>query len=184
MSLTKHPRAVVAAVVLAATVPAAAVARPLSHAGRWITDAQGRVVVLNGANMVPGSHLDLPVEVGLGEDDARFLAAHGLDAVRMGLFYAGVEPEPGRFDEGYIDDHVRLQRALARAGIQTPVDFHQDMLGARYQGRGFPDWMLVDDGRPNQPQAGFPGNYFVNPALNRAYDNFWSDALAADGALA
>ncbi len=183
MSLTKHPRAViVAALILAATAPAAAAARPLSHAGRWITDAQGRVVVLNGANMVPGSHLDPPGEVGLGEDDARFLAAHGLDVVRMGLFYAGVEPEPGRFDERYIDDHVRLQRALARAGIQTLVDFHQDMLGARYQGRGFPDWMLVDDGRPNQPQAGFPGNYFVNPALNRAYDNFWSDAPAADGA--
>jgi len=58
---------------------------------------------------------------------------------------------------------------------------HQDQLAPKYQGRGFGDWFLVDDGLPNQPMVGFPGNYFLNPALNRAYDNLWANAKAPDG---
>ena len=60
----------------------------------------------------------------------------------------------------------------------TLFDFHQDMLNSRYQGRGFADWFIQDDGFPNDPQAGFPGNYFLNPALNRAYDNVWANVAA------
>lgn len=43
-----------AAVLLAAAAPAAtaAPALPLGHAGRFLTDAQGRVVILHGYNMV------------------------------------------------------------------------------------------------------------------------------------
>ena len=35
-----------------ASVAQASAKLPLSHSGRWITDAQGRVVVLHGTNMV------------------------------------------------------------------------------------------------------------------------------------
>ncbi|MGH8631287.1 MAG: cellulase family glycosylhydrolase, partial [Burkholderiales bacterium] len=41
--------------------------------------------------------------------------------------------------------------------------------------------MLKDDGAPN-PATPYPQGYLNNPALNRAYDNFWNDFLAADGA--
>ena len=34
---------------------------------------------------------------------------------------------------------------------------------------------MQDDGLPAEPQAGFPGNYFGMPALNRAFDHFWAD---------
>jgi endoglycosylceramidase len=164
---------------------AAAPREPLGHSGRWITDADGRVVIFHGAAVTPDGFakpFETAEEAGFGEADASFLAAQGFNLVRLGAFYGGYERQPGEFTEAYIDSFARTQRLLADRGIFTLLDFHQDMLNPRYQGRGFPDWFVRDDGFPNQPQAGFPGNYFLNPALNRAYDNLWANVPAPDGA--
>jgi endoglycosylceramidase len=34
---------------------------------------------------------------------------------------------------------------------------------------------VIDDGLPNQPDNGFPGNYLTMPSLWRAYDHFWAN---------
>ena len=175
---------VLLACVLAAAPAHAAPREPLGHSGRWITDATGRVVIFHGAAVVPDGFakpLETPETAGFARADASFLARHGFNLVRLGAFHQGYERQPGAFSEGYMDSFARTQRLLSGAGIFTLFDFHQDMLGARYQGRGFADWFLADDGLPNQPQAGFPGNYFLNPALNRAYDNLWANVAASDG---
>ena len=177
--------AVWAALIGAPTSFAASPSEPLGHKGRWITDAQGRVVVLHGAALVPDGFEEKPYETveqaGFRKADARLLAWHGFNVVRLGAFFGGYEREPGQFNEGYMDSFQRTQRLLARNGIFTLFDFHQDMLNPRYQGRGFADWFIHDDGFPNEPQAGFPGNYFLNPGLNRAYDNLWANVAAPDG---
>ena len=155
---------------------------PLGHEGRWITDARGRVVILHGAAVVPdgtAKPFETAEEAGFTKADARLLARHGFNLVRLGAFYGGYEREPGQFTESYLDSFARTQRLLARHGIFTLFDFHQDMLNPRYQGRGFADWFIHDDGLPNMPQAGFPGNYFLNSALNRAYDNLWANVAGA-----
>ena len=177
--------AAVAAALLA--VPAASATaphEPLGHHGRWITDARGRVVVMHGAAVVPDGFakpFETAEEAGFAKADARLLARYGFNLVRLGAFYGGYERQPGSFNKAYLRSFVRTQRLLARAGIFTLFDFHQDMLNPRYQGRGFADWFIQDDGLPNQPQAGFPGNYFLNSALNRAYDNLWANVSASDG---
>ena len=40
---------------------------------------------------------------------------------------------------------------------------------------------MIDDGLPAQPDVGFPGNYFVMPALWRAFDHFWANDPGPDG---
>jgi endoglycosylceramidase len=154
---------------------------PLGHTGRWITDARGRAVIFHGVAVVPANEQVTPRSRGFSRDDARFLARQGFDLVRLGMFYRGWELHPGAFDRGYLRSYRRTRRTLAHARIFTLLDFHQDMLGPRYQGRGFPGWFLDDDGFPNQPRVGFPGNYLVNSALNRAYDNLWANVDARDG---
>jgi endoglycosylceramidase len=76
---------------------------PLSHSGRWITDAKERVAILHGVNMVAKRPPYTPSSHGFGEDDAAFLQRNGFDAVRLGLIYAGVEPAPGSYDDAYLD---------------------------------------------------------------------------------
>lgn len=174
--------------VLAPCASADAPAEPLSHAGRWITDADGRVVVMHGAAVVVGGVMgDQPgpeqtaEQVGFTQADAELLASHGFNVVRLGMFLRGYSPQEGSYDDAYLASFVRTHRLLAEAGIFTVLDFHQDQLAPRYNGRGFPDWFLRDDGFPNGRQP-FPQGYFVNPALNRAYDNLWANAPTAGGA--
>jgi endoglycosylceramidase len=81
--------AAVGALVLAAAVcvssAGASPAFPLNHARRWITDADGRVVIVHGTNMVYKRPPYYPSAAGFGEEDAEFLQSIGFDAVRLGV---------------------------------------------------------------------------------------------------
>jgi endoglycosylceramidase len=70
---------------------------------------------------------------------------------------------------------------LARAGIVSLLDFHQDQYNQRFQGEGFPDWSVQDDGLPAQPKLGFGADYPGMPALNRAFDHFWANSPGPGG---
>jgi endoglycosylceramidase len=169
---------------LLAAAPASAVQAspklPLSHAGRWITDASGRVVIVHGTNMVYKLPPYYPSATGFGGDDAAFLRRIGFNAVRVGVIWKAVEPQPGVFDDGYLAHIAATVKTLASHGILSLLDFHQDMYNERFQGEGAPDWAVQDGGLPN-PKLGFPGNYTANPALEHALDQFFTNAAGPSG---
>jgi endoglycosylceramidase len=132
-------------------------------------------VILHGLNMVYKRPPYQPRAAGFGADDARFLHRHGFNAVRLGLIYKGVEPHPGHYADGYLRRVAATERALGRRGVYSLLDFHQDLYNERFQGEGWPDWAVQDDGLPAEPQNGFPGNYLTMPALNHAFDHFWAN---------
>jgi endoglycosylceramidase len=140
-------------------------------------------VILHGVNVVPSgfeSPPETPGQAGFGPDDSAFITSQGFNVVRLGMFYAGVEPQPGSYEASYLDHYQEIQLLLAEAGVFTLLDMHQDQYTGRFAGRGLPDWAALDGGLPNT-QQGFPGGYFSNPALNRAYDSFWANADPGDG---
>ena len=159
--------------------PATAGAK-ISHDGRWLTDSQGRTLILHGVNMVYKRAPYAPDAAGFGADDARFLARSGFNTVRLGLIYAAVEPQPGVYDDAYLDRIAKTVDQLGRQGIAVLLDFHQDLFSERFQGEGWPEWAIRDDGLPAEPRAGFPGNYVGMPALNAAFDHFFDDADLQD----
>ncbi|MFJ9458428.1 cellulase family glycosylhydrolase [Kitasatospora sp. NPDC101447] len=167
----------------AARTEPAAQAGALGHAGRWLTDDQGRVVTVHGVNLVDKKPPYFPAAGGFGEQDARFLAENGFNAVRLGFAWSAVEPQPGVYDDAYVEQIRRTQQLLARYGILSLVDSHQDAfdesVGASWN--GFPDWATFADGYPVQPNPGFPQVYFTSPAQNQAWANFWHDHAAPDG---
>jgi endoglycosylceramidase len=138
------------------------------------------VVVVHGTNMVYKLPPYDPAAAGFGADDARFLDRIGFNAVRVGVIWKAVEPQPGVYDDAYLNEIVRTVRTLARRGIYSLLDFHQDMYNERFQGEGAPDWAVQDAGLPN-PKFGFPGNYVGNPALQHALDQFFDDAPGPGG---
>jgi endoglycosylceramidase len=176
-------RCLLAAALLAAFAPTASALPklPLGHEGRWLTDAGGRVVILQGTNMVYKRPPYAPDETGFGADDARFLAREGYDTVRLGVIYAAVEPQPGVYDDAYLDRIAKTVKLLGKHGITSLLDFHQDLYNERFQGEGWPDWAVLDDGLPAEPKNGFPANYLGMPALQRAFDNFWNNAAGPGG---
>ncbi|MDB5971020.1 MAG: endoglycoceramidase [Hydrocarboniphaga sp.] len=159
----------------------ATMALPLNHAGRWITDAQGRVVTLHGINMVYKRPPYAPDAIGFDDDDAAFLAGEGYNTVRLGIIYKALEPTPGVYDDAYLDRIAQTADTLARHGIVALLDFHQDLYNEKFGGEGLPDWAVQDDGLPNQPQLDFTLNYFLELGLNRAFDHFWHNDAGPDG---
>ncbi len=152
----------------------------IGHAGRWITDAAGRAMVLHGLNMVYKLPPYYPAAAGFGADDAALLQRLGLNVVRVGVIWKAVEPQPGVYDDAYLKRIAATVRTLARHRVLSLLDFHQDMYNEVFQGEGAPDWAVQDDGLPN-PKNGFPTNYFTNPALERANDHFWDNSRGPGG---
>jgi endoglycosylceramidase len=153
---------------------------PLGHAGRWFTDATGRVVMLRGMNFVEKWAPFTPAADGFDDDDAALIAANGFNTVRLGIPFEFVMPTPGRVDRHYLESIAGTVRILARHGIYVLLDFHQDGWGPVTHGNGMPAWATLTDGLPN-PAAPFPLYYVQNPALQRAFDNFWANRPGPDG---
>jgi endoglycosylceramidase len=173
--------AVGAALVCALPAPtSASVGRQLSHAGRWITDANGRVVVFHGTNMVYKLAPFYPAAAGFGSEDAAYLRRLGFNAVRVGVIWQALEPQPGLFEDSYLNHIATTVNLLARYGIFSILDFHQDQYNQVFAGEGFPSWSIQTDGLPNTKTA-FPTGYEVNPALQRAFENFWADKRGPHG---
>lgn len=149
---------------------------PLGHAGRWITDAQGRVVILHGFNMISKEPPYTLEALGFGDDDAEFLARNGFNAVRVGFMWKATEPEAGVYDDAYLDSIARTIQTLGRHGVLSQLDFHQDYYHEKLGGQGFPDWAVYDDGLPNIAEL-----IFANPAQMRSWDNFWANVSGPDG---
>jgi len=164
---------------------AVSAARLLSF-GRWFTDAHGRVVMLRGGNVVQlvgDAH-----RLGPGGGDGRWqdatpglMAAAGFNAVRLAIFMDRVAPTPGRIDQAYLDAVAATIAAYKRHGIATLIDFHQDEFGPSVGIRGMPKWMTLTDGLKRNPALQFPNGYFKDPAVQRAFDNFWANRSTASG---
>lgn len=161
---------------IAAPVP------PIGHAGRWLTDARGRVVLIHGVNVSMKGPLAQSQAYRFGADDAAFLAANGFNAVRLTVERYDIEPTPGQFDTTYLGFVRHTVRVLHRYGVMTLIDFHQDEFGPIFDDNGYPAWMTSTGGLPNVTSVGFPFQYVANPALNHAFDNLWDNGPDSRGA--
>lgn len=150
------------------------------HAGRWITDPEGRVIIFHGVNRVVKQAPFDPAQ-GVSDADMVNLASLGMNAMRVGVIWSALEPSPGIYDDAYIQQLVSFSQDLISHGIYPLLDFHQDQYGPAVGGDGAPAWATFTDGAPSQPECGFGCDYLVRPDVERAYDNFWADHTAPDG---
>jgi endoglycosylceramidase len=176
-------RALLAIALLALALPAAAqgqAARPLKVAGGKIVDDRGRQVILHGVNVVYKRPPYYPAASGPATNtftrtDLRQLRAWGFNSIRLGVIWAGLEPQPGVIDQGYLDHIGALVDLAAEQNFWVLLDMHQDLYSERFGGEGAPDWAVRDDGIPFSP---VPGDFSLNytaPAVGRSFDNFWAD---------
>lgn len=150
----------------------------LRQSGRWTVDNQGRVVILHGVNAAwkVAPYVAPATAAGFTAADADFLARNGLNAVRLGVLFGGVMPQPGQIDESYLDRIDRIVQLLADRHVWVQLDMHQDNYSEQFQGEGFPAWAVNDGGLPNDAHFGFPGNEFASSATQKAFDNLWANS--------
>ena len=147
--------------------------------GRFI-DAEGRQVLLHGLSVISKSK----AENYLSWHGPREFAAMrdwGMNCIRLGVIWDGLEPRPGVFDEDYlegIDQRIAWARA---AGIRVILDMHQDLYSHKYSD-GAPEWATLTDDLPHLAGGGvWSDAYLSSPSIQRAFDNFWSNKPCADG---
>ncbi|MCV7385467.1 cellulase family glycosylhydrolase [Mycolicibacter longobardus] len=153
-----------------------------STAGTWLTDADGRVLILHGVNQVNKGAPFTPEANHFNAEHAAYLAANGVNAVRVGIIWAGVEPNPGEIDYGYLASIKATVDLLAEHGIVSILDMHQDLYSDTITGigDGAPEW-AVQTGDAININFGWPWNYPLNAAVNHAWDAFWSNSAGPTG---
>jgi endoglycosylceramidase len=154
---------------------------PVGHEGRWLTDGDGRVLLVHGVNMVEKDAPYYPSAAGFSDADAVWLSDNGFRVVRVGILATGLMPTPGVVDTSYIANVAATVKGLASHGIYSLIDFHQDGWGPLVGSDGFPAWMTLTGTAVNNLDAGFPLYYQDNPALQQAFQSFWDDATGPDG---
>lgn len=180
--------AVITALLLVAAAPARAEAPQdlngidgyVGGEGRWFTDDEGRVLFFRGFVWPYKREPWLIDAAGVGEDDAQFVADEGFNLMQVRFTYQGLEPEPGRYDGAYMDRVVGLVKQLTSRGVRVFIQANQGGWGPEVGGHGFPPWATYTGGRPN-PDVPFGFNYILNPALNKAFDNFWANRTSPRG---
>jgi len=162
--------------------------RPLQKV--FITDAQGRALVLHGVNLNAAAKGD-PLGVGTKtrEDVLRLSRDWGFNAVRYLVFWAALEPDPGTLDEEYLDRVAEQLDWCAEAGLHVILDMHQDCYSSQFPGlgcqgcvNGAPLWAIEDNGLPAEPQNPWQLTC-LQPGVLAACDNFWDDFQGPYGSL-
>jgi len=153
----------------------------VGHQGRWLTDAEGRVLLVHGLNVVAKNAPYYPVSEGFSDADASWLSDNGFRVVRLGVLATGLMPTPGVIDSGYVAQIAATVADLAKHDVYSLLDFHQDGWGPSVGSDGFPAWMTLTGTAVNDASATFPLYYQQNPALQQAFQSFWDDAQGPDG---
>ncbi len=157
-----------------------------SVSGRALVDEKGRERIFNGINMVRKGRdpekegLAAIVPTQWNEDLIRKLSAKGINLIRLGLIWEFVEPQPGVYNEAYLDFYSDFMDLCAKYGIDCYLDMHQDLYGSYdlpWSGDGAPKWAYLSGGKaPKKPKFVWAEGYFFPGACHTAFDNFWNNA--------
>eukprot|EP00128_Syssomonas_multiformis_P001857 Colp12_sorted_trinity150504_noHs@14735 len=126
-------------------------------------DEYNRTVLLHGINIVYKLSPFLPPETkkfnvnnSLSDDDFELLRKWGFNLVRLGFIWEGFEREPGKYNYEYLERMKGVVRKLARKGIYTIIDNHQDLLSPFFCGEGLPEYMATLLSPENKNMSLFP----------------------------
>ena len=148
------------------------------HDDRFI-DHSGRHVLLHGINMVckdKNNHY-----IGdWGEDDFRKLHLWGFNVIRFGVIWDGLEPEPGLYNDAYIEELRRLIQLANKYNLHIILDMHQDLFSSEFAS-GAPAWATITDGKLYEPGHVWSDAYLFNSAVQKAFDHFWSNTPGPGG---
>eukprot|EP00271_Cylindrocystis_brebissonii_P013067 TRINITY_DN32630_c0_g1_i1.p1 TRINITY_DN32630_c0_g1~~TRINITY_DN32630_c0_g1_i1.p1 ORF type:complete len:709 (+),score=41.06 TRINITY_DN32630_c0_g1_i1:143-2269(+) len=120
----------------------------IDRASGKICDKYGRERIFHGLNVVvkgapwAPSTGEFDTRMSLSAKDIKILNGLGLNVVRLGVMWPGVEPSQGAVNGTYMTLVAGIVRNLREAGIYSLLEMHQDVFGARFCGEGVPNWLV------------------------------------------
>ncbi|OUS03780.1 hypothetical protein A9Q81_06510 [Gammaproteobacteria bacterium 42_54_T18] len=145
---------------------------------QYITDNQGRALILHGINSSSSAkhsegHLPWITEADVEQEAVEW----GFNFVRFLIFWDGIEPERGVFDESYLDAVEERVNWYTSRGVHVMLDMHQDVYGHKVDGNGAPEWAtelsLMDNFALTFPDDLPWWISYIDPQVVAAFLNFW-----------
>ncbi len=143
-----------------------------------LVDDKGRERIFHGVNFVnkndyiPGEQI-VP---DLDEAMIQKIAANGVNLIRFGFTWATLEPNPGEYNDAYIDSMANVLDLLEKYNIYAFLDMHQDLYSSVTNADGAPAWAVLLDGVKVKPtRFVWAEGYFWGKACHTAFDNFWAN---------
>lgn len=151
----------------------------ISVEGDKFIDNSGRQVILNGFNVISKSK-DEGYIFQSGPELYSKLAQWGVNCIRLGIIWDGLEPEPGVYNEAYLQEIDQRIKWAEDNNIFVVLDMHQDLYSVKYSD-GAPEWATLDEGKPHTTGAIWSDAYVMSEAVQTAFDNFWLNKPVSDG---
>jgi len=147
--------------------------------GQNFVDPEGREVVLSGINFISKDPLEkyMPKQ---GEETFKQFKAWGFNCIRLGIIWDGLEPEPGKYNEAYLQEIDKRIKWAEKNDVYVFLDMHQDLFSAKFSD-GAPEWATITGDQPHYKGDVWSDSYLISPAVQTAFDNFWNNAPAKDG---
>ena len=163
--------------------------REIRTDGDRFTDLKGRTRIFNGFNFVyKGTDADpdgvIRYRTPLNGDVLKTLVSRGVNLIRLGVTWAGIEPEMGVYNEAYLAGVKETVRLCETYGVFVYIDFHQDLFSAWcYCGDGAPRWACkrAKDGR--RAKLIWAEGYFLSRSVQTSFDAFWANEPIAGRGL-
>ncbi len=145
---------------------------------KCFVDAYGRERIFYGVNIVDkrASSEDNKFQFKIDDDFLDELTSNGMNIIRLGTTWSMLEPEPGKYNDEYLDDMLRIFDLCEAHGVYVFFDMHQDLYSPKSYGDGAPDWATITDGyKPKPIRLVWAEGYFWRRATHRAFENFWNN---------
>ena len=129
----------------------------LSISNLKLVDERGRQRIYHGLNVVMKIAPYIPdlekfsLDTSFSEVDMRNLREWGINSIRLGVMWAGVEPKKGKYNQTYLNLMRQLVDRAEAYNISVLVEFHQDLFSEKFCGDGVPMWAI-----PKRVSATFP----------------------------
>lgn len=153
--------------------------RKLYIKDKMFIDSDGNQVILSGINLVCKDKSLNYIEK-CNEDTFKWFASMGFNVIRLGLIWDGVEPNPGVYNDNYLNEIGKFVKLAEKYGIYVFLDMHQDLFSCLYAD-GAPEWATLNDGLPHTKGDLWSDAYLESEAVIRSFDNFWANKAAEDG---
>jgi hypothetical protein len=111
-------------------------------------DSDGRERLFRGTNAITKGPPWVPdtrsysSDLSMVAQDFEQIASMGMNVLRLGAMWSGIEPVRGQYNETYLAQLKKIVDGAAQYGIYTLLDMHQDGLSEFFCGEGIPTWAV------------------------------------------
>ena len=154
----------------------------LRVAGRFFRDETDRIVLLRGINVAGTAKV--PPFASLNDmADLDPLRDWGFNVIRLLFIWEAYEPQPGEYNETYLQNQLAVAEAAWERGLFVVVDIHQDGFSRHLAGgcgSGFPLWALPPNVQPDTPDNsdrchGWHAQVLLDPDMHATFSAFYAD---------